>query len=280
MIKSKKVSLTFQKRMLYSIKIMLKDVYVVFIKWGSIYKAEDVNKMVNMIRKNTTYKVHFYCFTEDSRNILPEVNVKALPEVNVHRDQLPYAYRKEVGLCRDDLGGLTGKRVLFFDLDQVIIGNLDEFFDLPKKDEFYIIKDWNQKDGTVGNASIYSWVVGTLGFIVSDFEKEPDFYYKKYFTASQECLSAKVIEKYKRLNFWPKKWTVSFKADLLPIWPLRLFISPKKPNQDVKVLVFHGQPKIEDAISGNWQLEKDKSRWKKIYKSLLPSPWIKRYIDI
>ena len=40
----------------------------------------------------------------------------------------------------------------------------------PQSDDFVIIKDWNSKGNRVGQATCYSWQVGTLGFIKKDFE--------------------------------------------------------------------------------------------------------------
>lgn len=261
----------------------MKDVFVITIKWGTLYNHDDINRLYKMIKKQTKYNLHFYCFTDNGEGFLPEIIVKPLPKVNVKKEQLPYAYQKEVGLCRDDLadGELTGKRVLFFDLDVVLLKNIDEFFDLPKNDEFYTIKDWKQNDGTVGNASVYSWKVGTLGYVVKDFEERPEYYVKKFFTASQEYLSEKVIEKYGKLNFWPKEWCVSFKVECLPCWPVRLFKTPKLPDEKRnKILCFHGQPKIDDAIEGKWLLKGHKSAWKRIYKTLKPCSWIKKYLEV
>lgn len=258
-----------------------KAVNIITIKWGSVYSALDVNRVYQMVLNNTSYKVNFYCFTENKDDLDTNIIALDLPSVAVKPSQLPYAYRKEVGLCRDDLAGLTGERVLFFDLDNVIIKNIDQFFDLPKGDEFYIVKDWNQNNGTVGNATVYSWVIGTLGFVVSDFEKDPDYYFKKYFTASQEYLSAKVIDKYGKLNFWPESWICSFKIDCLPSWPMRLFMVSRQPKKEVKILAFHGDPKIDDAVIGYWPIRRPtfiKKLIKSWYKTLLPVKWLKQYL--
>ncbi len=204
---------------------MKKTVNVICIKWGTVYDAEYVNKLYHMVLRNTSYKVNFYCFTDDSQGLDKDIKVEPLPVFNTIKEyQTKYAYRKEAGLCDDNLGGLKDQRVFFFDLDVVIISNLDEFFDYPKNEKFYIINDWNSKGNNVGQATSYSWVVGTLGYIKEYYEEHPKEVVDKFSTASQEYLSSKVIEKFGSLNFWPENWFCSFRFHCMPkIGPLRHF---------------------------------------------------------
>ncbi len=256
-----------------------KEVNVICIKWGTLYGPEYVNKLKNMIKRNTNYNVNFHCFTEVSEGLDSDVNVHPLPVMHMDMADCKWAYRKEAGLCDDNLGGLNGQRVFFFDLDTVIIGNLDPLFSYPIEDKFYIIKDWAHKDGSVGQASLYSWVVGTLGFAKTYFEKNAKPVFEKYYTASQEYLSAKVIEKYGKLNFWPENWVASFRFHCMPIGILRWFITPSIPNWDgLQMISFHGLPSMAEAVIGQWGPKTDRKYpkgFKKIYKHIRPTLWVK-----
>jgi hypothetical protein len=228
-----------------------------------------------MVINNTTYPVNFYCFTDDGLGFDNNIIQKPLPVFNTN--DIRYIYRKEAGLCDDNLGGLNGQRVLFFDLDTVIVDSIDCFFELPRDEEFYIINDWNSKGNKVGQASCYSWIVGTLGFVKLDFEADPVEVYDKFFTASQEYLSSKVIEKYGKLNFWPNDWSKSFKFHCLPtpFIPFLRKIKMAKIPKGAKIICFHGNPKMEDAMRGIW---KEKRLWKRIlYKHLKAVTWIEQY---
>lgn len=253
---------------------------VICIKWGKVYDANYVNKLYNMVARNTSYDINFYCFTDDSDNLNKNIIAKELPVLDTEEEyQTKYAYRKEAALCDDNLGGLNGERVFFFDLDVIIVSNLDEFFDYPKNDNFYIINDWNSGSKTVGQASCYSWVIGTLGYIKTYYEENPKEVTDKYFTASQEYLSSKVIEKFGSLNFWPKDWFCSFRFHCMcKIGPLRHFITPKIPKNQkhLKAIIFHGLPKPEEAIQGIWNIKKNQ-KWKRLYKVCKPTKWIEEY---
>ena len=249
---------------------------VICIKWGKAYGAEDVNKLYGMVSRNMKKHVlHFYCFTDDGHNLHKGIIVKPLPKINCAQEDIKYVYQKEVGLCDDNLGGLNGQRVLFFDLDVVITGSLDEFVSFPKKDEFIIINDWNTRGNAIGQATCYSWKVGTLGFIKKYFEDNVKEVLKKFHTASQAYLSSKVIEKWGELKFWPEGWCRSFKFHALPHWYLRPFFAPQLPK-GTKVLAFHGHPKIEEAIKGVWSID-GVPLFKRLYKTICPSPWLKEY---
>ena len=53
---------------------------VICIKWGTAYKADDVNKLCSMIKRNTKCEIDFYCFTDNSVGLRDDVIVKPLPQ--------------------------------------------------------------------------------------------------------------------------------------------------------------------------------------------------------
>ncbi|MDR1691443.1 MAG: hypothetical protein LBR35_01210 [Rickettsiales bacterium] len=258
-----------------------KEVNVICIKWGTRYPAVYANRLYNMIKRNTSFNIKFHCFTDNTTDLDKNIIIHPLPTMNMDMKDCKYAYRKEAGLCDDNLGGLKGQRVFYFDLDTIILGNLDELFAYPQDNKFYIQKDWAHSDGSVGQASLYSWVIGTLGYVKSNFEAKPQEIIKKYFTASQEYLSDMIIQKSGKLNFWPQTWVASFRFHCMPVGILRPFIAPTIPNWDgLKMITFHGIPNMQEAIIGQWGEKTDAKYpkgWKKIYKSVRPTLWVKYF---
>jgi len=253
-------------------------VHVISILWGNQYTEKDVNNLFSMICRNTSLPIQFHLFSNETLNELnPSILKHPEPGLNVEPRFKPFNYRKEAGLCRDGLAGLDGQRVFFFDLDVLIMDNLDDLFTYPKGNAFYIINDWNTRGSHVGQASCYSFVVGTLGFIKTEFEADPASVLKTFGTASQEYLSAKAIEQFGPLNFWPEEWFQSFRYHCLPWGPLRHFVTAHRPRSGTKVLAFHGHPGLHDAIKGQWSEPhafKAAKGWKKLYKTCRPTHWV------
>ena len=256
---------------------VLPVVHVICIKWGSaLYGAKDVNRLYGMVARNMhRHEVRFHCFTEDCTGLRDEVITHPLPILECDPGKVKHGYLKEVGLCDDHLGGLHGQRVIFFDLDVIITDSLDEMVELPQGDDFVIINDWNTRGNRVGQATCYSFKVGTLGFAKKYFEEHPQEVIRRYGTACQEYLSSKVIEKWGALKFWPADWCQSFKFTVLPVWYRRAFVTPELPI-GTKVLAFHGSPKIEDAMLGRWSNE-EIPFLKRLYKTIRPCPWIAQF---
>jgi len=246
------------------------------MKWGAFYGAEDVNRLYRMLKANMTRPFRLVCFTDNSKDILPDVDVHPLlPFASAHLQTMG-AYRKKT-LCRADLAPFkTGERFLFLDLDVVIMGNLDALFDFEPEKDFIICRNWTRGNGRIGNSSVTMMRVGPLQYVVDDMERDFLVYQSCFKTASQEFLSSKIIEKYGALTFWPETWCLSFPFHCLPSRLLRSFKMPQKPPQNTKILVFHGPVKPLDALAGKWP--GNYPVWKKWYKTLCPASWLAPFL--
>lgn len=278
--------------MKYTFKNKIQEpVNIITIKWGKLYGAEYPNKIFKMLSKNLSVPFRVFCFTDDAKGIDKNIIVKPFTKfekLNAKKadKEIPGRWFKEAALCDNNLcKELKGQRVLFLDLDIVITDNIDCFFDFDEKDDsFVIINDWTKpswekgdKGKNRGQASAYSFKVGTLGFIKDYFEQNPKEVMDKFDTASQEYLSSKVIEWQGCLKFWPKSWCRSFRFCAVPKFFLfRWFFTPKLPK-DCKILVFHGAVNPADAVKGYWPVKKGQG-WKKLYKHIKPSKWLKKYM--
>ena len=257
-----------------SIKSISNSINVICIKWGNYYKCEDVNKLFRAVSRNFhNYSVNFYCFTESAEGLDRAIHIRDLPELKHNK----FAYRKEAGLCDDNLGGLHGQRVIYFDLDSIICGSLDRLISFMDTDEPYITRDYGRDDDKIGGSNLYSWVVGSLGYIKIHYQNYWSEVTAKYGSGSQEYLSAQLIERYGSLNFFPNSWHLSFKKHCQLKWPLNFFFEAKKPRKGAFLVNFHGDPKIQDAISGTWSSRTKIPVLKRIYKYTKPVSWISEH---
>jgi len=268
-----------------SINKKREPVNIICIKYSNSYGPEYVNRLFNMVLTNINIPFRFYCFTDDSSGIDERVIIKDIP---VFKDSDGgvlsgfSTYNKDVGFCSDDLGGyeLRDKRVLVLDLDVIITDNIDDLFSCNNyPDEFIITKDFSkgQNNTRFGQASCYSFRVGTLGYIKEYYENNMNLVHKKYKTSSQEFLSDMIMKKYGVLRFWPDSWVRSFKKHCLPNVFLRWIKKPKFPN-GAKIIYFSGYPNPSDALVGRWApVGQSVPFIKRIYKHVRPTKWIADY---
>ena len=234
------------------------------MKWGSRYGSEFVNRLYSSIQRHTKRKTKLYCYTDNKIGINEEVICKPLPEINLPQDILLTPWRK-LSIWQYPLGNLKGD-VLFLDLDLVITGNLDRFFDF-KPGKYCVIENWTQLGQNIGNTSCFKFPIGRYDFIYNKFNKNPEEIWKKYHI-EQIFLSSEIKEQY----FWPSKWCQSFKHNLLPKWPMRIWKSAKLPSE-TSLVAFTGKPDPDDVIDGNWPVKKSQF-YKKIYKRLKTPNWV------
>ena len=190
------------------------------MKWGDKFGADYVNNLYYMVEKNLTIPHRFVCFTDNPDGLTEGIEHRPLPELN--DDGLPEKAWKKLGLFTEKLADLEGT-ALFLDLDIVIRENIDDFFKV--EGDFLIIKDWDFPDDIIGNSSVFRFEVNKYPHIIPNFYNEGKDIRKRY-KNEQAFLSHQMYEK-GVLNYWDKKWCVSFKRNCLQPFPLNFFKMPK-----------------------------------------------------
>lgn len=235
---------------------------IVCMKWGTRYPASYVNTLASMIRRNTARPTRLVCYTDDARGVDPAIAAHPLPEISL-AERVRWKPWRKISLWRPELPGLSGD-VLFVDLDVVITGPLDDFFDFSPQATFCVIENWTQMGSGIGNTSVYRFRVGAHPYLFHNLEAEPDAVLSAN-RNSQTYISRNIREK----TFWPAPWCVSFKHTLMPRWPLNFLLTTKLPAA-TKVVCFTGKPDPDEARDGRWEAP----WWKKAYKHVRPTPWI------
>jgi hypothetical protein len=235
---------------------------VICIKWGKKYGVEFLNRLASMIQRNTARETRLICFTDDATGADPSILIAPLPPINLP-DRVSQTPWRKLSLWQQPLFDLAGD-VLFFDLDVVITGPIDDFFDyMPGK--FCVAQNWTQPNENVGNTSVYRFAAGKMSYIYDVFNADPEKILSR-FRIEQQYISAVCSEQV----FFPAEWCLSFKHSLVPAWPLNFFVAPQLPAE-TKVVAFHGKPDPDEARDGIWPVT---STWKKLYKHVRPTPWI------
>ena len=98
------------------------------MKWGNRYGPEFVNRLYKSVQKHTKRQTQLICFTDSNFGIDDKVKCYPLPNINLPESISETPWRK-LSVWQYPLQNLKGD-ILFLDLDLIITGNIDQFFDL------------------------------------------------------------------------------------------------------------------------------------------------------
>ena len=234
------------------------------MKWGNRYSSDFVNRLYMSILRHTKNKTRLFCFTDDDSNIDKNIICKPLPKIKIPK-QISLTPWRKISIWKYPLIEFNGD-ILFLDLDLVITGNLDKFFEY-KKGKYCVIENWTQIGKKIGNTSCFRFPNKKYHYIFENFEKNGQDIWKKYHI-EQVYLSKHIDEQ----HFWPEDWCKSFKHNLLPRWPLRIW-KPATLCKNTSIVAFTGKPDPDDVLKGKWPVKKGQF-YKKIYKQLQTPKWL------
>lgn len=235
---------------------------VICMKWGTLYGPEYANRLYAMVRRNTRRPLRFVCFTEDATGLRAEIEVQPLPPIRIPAHHQRFPWRK-MSLWGETLGDLTGQ-VLFLDLDLLVTGDVDGFFDHAPEQDFVVIRNWTSRREAIGNTSCFRLRVGSNPHLLAAVEADFEGVF-----ATHRIEQAFISRHARSIAFWPEGWCVSFKHSLLPPWPARLW-RPAVLPPEVRLVAFTGKPDVHDVLAGHWP-----APWhKKLYKTLRRPAWV------
>ena len=223
--------------------------HVLCMKWGTKYGPEYVNRLYAMVRRHLSGDFNFVCLTDDATGIRPEVQCLPIPPLNLHLKpgQRDGAWKK-LTTFEADLHGLRGT-ALFLDVDVVIVGSLDAFFEHPG--EFLIIHDyprfWRFGQRITGNSSVYRFKLGAHADVLEYFRAHMDEV--QAHNRNEQTFLSRYLHKQGKLAYWPAGWCPSFKYHGIPSWPLNYWREPCVP-EGARIMIFHGECNPPDALAG------------------------------
>ncbi len=236
---------------------------VVCMRWGDRFPVDYVNRLYRGVMRNVARPTRFVAFTDDPAGLDSGVEPRPIPPIRLPATGLGGSPWRKLALWSPQIG-IEGD-LLFLDLDVVVVGGLDAFFDY-EPGKLAIIRDWGAKDS--GNSSVMRFPAGGAPHLIERFEADPlakrRLYSNEQVYLCRESLLPTV--------FWPKEWTPGFKAMMLPRFPLNLFQDVKLP-EGARVVVFTGRPRPLESVRGEWPA----AGWKKIYKRVRPVEWLETH---
>lgn len=236
------------------------------IKWGTRYGPEYVNRLLAGVSRHLHRRFGFYCCTEDPTGLDPGVRVIPFPENPGIKRGWPDVLVKLM-IMQDGFGGLSGP-TLFLDLDVVIMDSIDCFFDY-RPGEYCIIHNWvsglralTGNRPAVGNSSAFRFEAGASGEVAETFFREMHLAEDRNVFNTEQAFMTHAM---KKVAWWPEEWCRSYKRFCRRPFPLNLVLPPRPPA-GCRILVFHGRPDPDEAITGY--------RGRKPHHHMLAAPWV------
>jgi len=228
---------------------------IICLKHGTKYGPEYVNNLYNMVIRHTTLPFNFVCFTDNPTDLNPAIGIITLPNSLKLTGWWwkPYIFKKE-HFAPNDIN-------LFFDLDMVIVKNIDKLIDyMPGK--LVGLRDvgrvFNRGRDKLGSA-ILRWTADEHSTIWESLETNQAL--AKQFHGDQDYIWH--IRK-EHINFYPDSWIRSYKwevrnrTDLVRVNRGYNFKDIQNPTLELEtcVLAFHGTPNphevLDPIIVDNW----------------------------
>ena len=212
---------------------------------GDVYDWIYVERLYNMLQRNLTNTVRLHVYTEHHRPV-PEHMIKHslidMPEANGYKKG--WWYKMQLFNAQHHSGDM-----LYFDLDTVIVGNIDWIVSLPTN-KFWSAKDFKYlQDSNINeiNSSVMWWNVDKFDWIWNKFVTENKQDLIRKHNGDQDYLET-MIDYHVRgmlcedqIISW--RWQSRDGGTQFPGKKVKLPGTGTHIPERASVLVFHGQPK-------------------------------------
>ena len=190
------------------------------------YTPDDVGRLKVMVQDNLSFKHRFVCFSD----------------VDVPCERIPLKHGWPGWWSKIELFSETfDDTVVFFDLDTVIAGNLDDMVLYPHK--FTMLRDFGSAG--VPNSGLMAWK-GDYRHIYETYAANDNLYRKTFIAPPKIGDQAYIVSVENPVNFW---------QDLFPqqVFSYKKHCMGKLKPENARVVCFHGVPK--GAGSTGWVKE-------------------------
>ncbi|WFU50680.1 glycosyl transferase [Sinorhizobium terangae] len=219
---------------------------VICINWGTKYGPPFINRLYAMVARNITPPFTFTCFTDNRSGLRPEILCEDLPPLDVAMPVNSKGIWPKARLWGPKLGNLTGP-VLFLDLDLVIVGSLDAFFQYGGADDVILARNQTTPFERLGQTSLFRFPVGKLVPLQEKFRADPQGVADEY-SFEQRFVTRNAPG---GVKLFPRRWVLHFRQDCRWPFPLNYFLAPRLPA-DGRVVIFPRNLLPQHAIDGQF----------------------------
>ena len=219
---------------------------VICISWGTKYGPLFINRLYGMVARNITPPFSFTCFTDSFEGIRPEVRCEPLPPIGVDMPTGTMGKWPKSRLWGPSLADLAGP-VLFMDLDVVVTGSLDDFFNYGEPEDVILARNQTTPFERLGQTSVFRFPVGKLLPLQEKFQADPQGVANKY-QFEQRFVTRNMPG---GVKLFPRAWVAHFRQDC--VWPFPLnYALPARLPRGARIVIFPGGVHPTHAIAGHW----------------------------
>lgn len=225
---------------------------------GKAYDWSYVERLYNMLNRHITQGIRLHVYTEADRPVPSPMIKHVLTDWGLTGPKRAWWYKMQLFNSQHHQGAL-----LYFDLDTVIVDNLDWLVQLPTT-QFWAVRDFKHlwKPNFSGiNSSVMYWNTKQFDFVWQQFCQQNFNTVLAGYHGDQDYITAVIPLTHCR--FLPTEKVKSWRWECLDggfDFKKRRFLRPgtgTKPPQTASILVFHGNPKpdkITDSyVQRHWQ---------------------------
>lgn len=214
-------------------------------EWCKPYKHLYINNLYHMLKRHTSIPFKMVCGTDalDSR-INPDIEIRIIPNKIMH-----WMYNLKKFWMYSPDNGLTG-RIVFIDLDSVIIGNMDDM--LSYSGEWCGIKAFKpQRKHTGGGLISFDKDSFTAKRLWKKVSSHPAAWAKATTGGSERYV-------YKALLNDPDTWQILFPGQLVS-YKRQIRTNRELVPKNARFIAFHGNPrphmliKTHKFVEDNWK---------------------------
>ncbi|MGI2031444.1 glycosyl transferase [Rhizobium panacihumi] len=220
---------------------------IICINWGTKYGPPFINRLYAMVKRNITPPFTFTCFTDNRSDLNPEILCEDLPPLGVEKmPERTLGIWNKSRLWNTQLGSLSGP-VLFLDLDIVIVGSIDAFFEVGGPDDVVMARNQTTPFERLGQSSVLRFPVGKLAPLLEKFTADPQGTADKY-RFEQRFVTRNAPG---GVKFFPRRAVLHFKQDCRWPFPLNYFLVPTLPSK-ARIVLFPRGFYPENAVEGRF----------------------------
>jgi hypothetical protein len=225
---------------------------------GDAYVWAYVERLYNMLNRHISHGIRLHVYTEAERPVPSHMIKHALVDWKISGPKRSWWYKLQLFNTAAHAGPL-----LYFDLDTVIIKNIDWICDLPSK-WFWTVQDfrylWRPSSQSI-NSSIMWWDTQLFEKVWHDFQQQNLQKIIKQYRGDQDYLN-QVLQN-SQIRFLDSQRIKSWRWQCQDVG---IYVNGRSRNTDIKtviapetdVLVFHGNPKPHELgevkfIQDHWR---------------------------